>query len=233
MTVGEQFPAEIVRELAPEDIAEALLRFLVASENSGTKLNRYNFRGDCWRSYGHEQWVEALFMEAWAILEGQGFLTRSADDWYAVSSKGKTAAAGSFADMRLATLLPKDLLHPKLLADAWKAFARGDYADAVFKAFREVEIAVRSAGGFQDKDFGVPLMRAAFNPEGGPLSDLESEGGERNALRDLFVGAIGSYKSPHSHRHVALEPRETVEMVMLASHLLGIVDSRVPADKAP
>ncbi|HEY2954010.1 MAG TPA: TIGR02391 family protein [Candidatus Eisenbacteria bacterium] len=233
MTLQVSFPVAVVRELAPEDISEALLRFLVTSEENRAKLNRYNFRGDCWRAFGREEWVEQLFLGAWSILEAQGFLTRSTDDWYSVSKKGKAAAAGSFADMRLATLLSKDLLHPKLLSRVWKAFARGDYQNAVFEAFREVEISVRAAGGFHDKDIGVALMKAAFNPEGGPLTNMDREGGERQALRDLFVGAIGSYKNPHSHRPIDLQPKESVEMIILASHLLSIVDSRAPVDKSP
>jgi hypothetical protein len=49
--------------------------------------------------------------------------------------------------------------------------ARGNYADAVFSAFRAVEEAVREAGNFALTDIGVPLMRKAFDPTNGPLTD--------------------------------------------------------------
>ena len=76
----------------------------------------------------------------------------------------------------------------------WSALMRGDLDEAVFKAFKAVEVGVRAAGGYANTDIGVTLMRKAFDVDRGPLTRLSDPAAERQALSDLFAGAIGSWR---------------------------------------
>jgi uncharacterized protein (TIGR02391 family) len=105
-------------------------------------------------------------------------------------------------------------------------YLQGRYDLAVFEAFHKLEVAIRTVAGLGTDLIGTRLTARAFNPEDGPLTDKQAEAGERQALMNLMSGAIGSYKNPQSHRHVGLDSIEARDMLMIASHLLKIVDSR-------
>jgi uncharacterized protein (TIGR02391 family) len=123
------------------------------------------------------------------------------------------------------------VLHPKIREDVCANFSSGKYDTAVFEAMKAVEVAVRDAVAGQPCAplVGVKLMRAAFAPEGGPLTDVSAEAGERVARMELFAGAIGSFKNPHSHRKLwHVDHDEATEIILLASHLLRIIDELEP-----
>lgn len=100
-------------------------------------------------------------------------------------------------------------------------FLRGDYDVAVFQAFKELEVAVRAAGKFDEELIGTKLMRKAFDPDAGPLRSEGLVWAEREAIAHLYAGAIGYCKNPQSHREVQLRPTEAAQLIAFASYLLG------------
>jgi uncharacterized protein (TIGR02391 family) len=103
-------------------------------------------------------------------------------------------------------------------------FLRGDYDVAVFQAFKEVEVAVRKAGKYDDELIGTKLMRKAFDPEVGPLRPEGLVLSEREAIAHLYAGAIGYCKNPQSHRDVQLRRTEAARLIVFASYLLEDVE---------
>jgi len=220
-----------------EEIGPRLLKWIAASEEAWNgKFNPLSlFSGDLVAPYsGREklQRSQLLLSEAWTWLDHEGmFVPDDWRGWFRFSRRGRQCLAelakGSVSTLLSGKILPKDSLHPTLRTKVWPIFVRGDFDTAVFAAMKEVEVQVRAIGSFDNNDYGVDLMRAAFHPEKGPLTDAEASKSEREALGHLFAGAIGTFKNPSSHRNVNFDdPHRAAEAIQFANLLLKIVAER-------
>jgi hypothetical protein len=179
--------------------------------------------------------VTVAIAEALSWLITQGLLILDPEQpaaWYRLTRRARTLHTRADVEaFRKGRILPIDLLPPIFVEKVWPLFLRGDHDIAVFQSFKEVEVAVRRAANakganFPDDLVGVALMRKAFHPETGLLTNLNTPIAEREAEGALFAGAIGHAKNPAGHQDVGSPPQEAARLVVFAAHLLDIVERR-------
>ena len=248
--------AEHLLSLEPEELAGPLLVCLVSlndnqcmkpeeiiSSNAMSRTMEHisdSRKKDLNLNYPYKSYNKVLFalMEAWQWLEREGFVAQRPTSLlgsttvpytteYFVTRRGlRVETSEDLESYRKVDLLPKGRLHPIIAQKVWSIYLQGSYDTAVFAAFKEVEIAVRKAGGYEETDIGVSLMRKAFHGDTGNLTDPNQQPGEKESLTHLFAGAIGYCKNPPSHRNVDVKAEEAAEMIIFASYLLRLVDLR-------
>lgn len=228
-------PPEIILQLQSEELAIPLLKSLISEEEAGrdNNLTRGNYMGlAISQEFGGEYQSEVLksITEAWCWLEREIMIAPrpqlGGGGIIYVTGRGKELAQQEDINAYIrSNIIPRGALDPKLTSKVQHLFLRGDYDTAVFAAFKEVEIRVRKRASLLSSSYGITLMREAFKPEGGKLTNPQQIPAERQATMDLFAGAIGLFKNPSSHREVNWEDAaECAELIYLANHLLRIID---------
>ncbi|CAG7857562.1 hypothetical protein MCAMS1_02434 [biofilm metagenome] len=230
--------AASILALEPEELAGLALELINASDaNIQSRLHPTSFTSSGtigpFPQADREQ-LRFVMAEGWNWLVKEGLLAPTPGEthgWHFVTRRGKKIKNREDLSAYVnSILLPRSLLHPAVAKVCWPTFMRGDYATAVFQAFKELEVSIRDAGHLKFEDNGIELAKKAFDETYGPLTDQAKPATERAALCQLMVGAIGSYSNPHSHKNMKLSAEEACEMIVLASHLLKIVEAKREQD---
>jgi len=176
--------------------------------------------------------LERAFRAAWAKLDEWGLIEPAAgingeNGFIVLTSEGESAADQTdFERIHVRSLLKPEMLHQLLRKKPFEDFAGDHLGDAVFKAFKTVEIQLRAACGLPDDDniAGLELVGRAFG-NGGKLVDKSWSKPRREAIERLFGGALGVFRNQGAHTDPSYEEiREAIEEMMLASRLLRITD---------
>jgi len=116
--------------------------------------------------------------------------------------------------------------HPMVVAACSTLFDTGHYSQAIFEAFKSVEMAVRDASGLDLS--GVALMNRAMGDAALlRMSRLAGMPGrdEQSGMRSLFVGAMQGIRNPKAHGSFSLKDRQrALEYLAFASLLLRRLD---------
>jgi uncharacterized protein (TIGR02391 family) len=234
-TLRQYFPSPTeLLQLDPEDIAALLLLYL--NQGVGRQISRYNLLNQSSEigQYAGNLYDEVAraMNEAWMVLEKESLIApepgSSDGTWSYVTDRGrKIQSATDYRVFHRGNLLPQSSLDPVLSIHVRPIFLRGDYDTAIFRAFKEIETRTRAATGLGDESIGVALMREAFHIDRGKLTDHTRVPGEKQAVSDLFAGAVGMFKNPSSHRNVSYSPEEAATLIRLADYLLSLIEKQI------
>jgi uncharacterized protein (TIGR02391 family) len=133
-----------------------------------------------------------------------------------------------------AVLTPNNLfdglkIHPKVKKVSESLFKGGHYSQAIFEAFKLINLEVKRKSKITNKD-GTNLMYRVFD-ENNPILKLNplkslSDKDEQYGFKFIFAGSMLGIRNPKAHEIVKLkDPYKALEYLSLASLLLKIIDA--------
>lgn len=157
-------------------------------------------------------------------LERDGFIqTDPGQDssFKLLTERGRAVVRDNLENMRLpATDIDQLLSDEDLKALVRDDFLSGDYATAIFKAFRMLEERTRALAGEPAGSVGVVLMTSAFR-QGGILRHPDAQlAAEEDGLHQLMRGAMAWFKNPTSHRTVGYSDEQQAAHTLAFANLL-------------
>lgn len=194
---------EVVR-MPLDALALAILRDVAESG----EWNSYNWMNSRQQDGAFGRRPDALraFEEAWAWLRAKALVAHTPEQSHEaaifVTRRGHQALKDGLALTRAEERLDVDP-HPRIAQTVRSQFLLGEYELAALAAFREVEIRVRSLGGFEDDVYGVDLMRKAFGPMV-PSATLAFRSRSAAQSESSSQAAMGPFAIPRATAHSIL-----------------------------
>jgi uncharacterized protein (TIGR02391 family) len=130
-----------------------------------------------------------------------------------------------------------DLLnfHPRIVRASKSQFKSGHYTDAIFNAFRCIEVLVKEKSG--QTGSGAELMHRIFN-ENKPVIKInkmqnEVDIDEQAGFRFIYAGVMTGIRNPKAHSEISqTDPFRTLEYLALASLLAKRLDEGIKQEDA-
>lgn len=114
------------------------------------------------------------------------------------------------------------MLHPNVASRVVPLFESGFHEEAVLNAFKAVEERLRAATGTQE--VGTDLVKTAFAPGTGMLTDPEAWPAQREGLHQIVRGAFLAFRNGPGHRFTEPDEEEAFDLIVLANRLLLIAE---------
>ena len=121
-------------------------------------------------------------------------------------------------------LMPETYVHPIIVKKCFSLLSSGEYESAVLQAFKAIETTIRDKINAKTDIFGERLLKAAFNPENGLLTNHNLPKSERFSFCNYITGAFSYYRNPSSHRDVDLDFISAFDKIVVASDLLKAIE---------
>jgi len=125
------------------------------------------------------------------------------------------------------TILPSAYIHPDIIDKSFDLISKGQFESAVLQAYKRIEIKIREKSKLPSDEFGVNLIRKAYNPDNGILTDFNLPIAERQAFSNYIAGAYALFKNPCSHRDVQMDFFDAFEKIIVASQILKLVEKSI------
>ncbi|MBC8484630.1 MAG: TIGR02391 family protein [Bacteroidetes bacterium] len=127
-------------------------------------------------------------------------------------------------------LMPENYIHPIIVKKCFSLLNSGEFDSAVIQAFKAIETTVRKKINAPADMFGERLLKKAFNPDNGVLTNHNHPKSERFSFLNYITGAFSFYRNSSSHRDLELDFVSTFDRIAVASDLLKAIEDAEVSD---